>query len=61
MDFDQAKRTVIEAVGLALGDATEVTFKMELIGGASAIDSMKLVEICLSLEDSAEEFGFEFD
>jgi|TARA_B110000008_G_scaffold153415_1_gene154506 hypothetical protein len=32
-----------------------------LIGNGSVIDSMKLVELCLSLEDIAEELGFEFD
>jgi len=32
-----------------------------LIGNDSVIDSMKLVELCLSLEDIAEELGFEFD
>ena len=26
-----------------------------------AIDSMKLVEICIALEDKAEKMGFEFD
>ena len=32
-----------------------------LIGDNSVIDSMKLVELCLSLEDIAEKLGFEFD
>ena len=32
-----------------------------LIGNDSVIDSMKLVELCLALEDIAEELGFEFD
>jgi len=32
-----------------------------LIGGESALDSMKLVELCLTLEDHATELGFEFD
>jgi len=32
-----------------------------LIGNDSVIDSMKLVELCLSLEDIAESLGFEFD
>ena len=32
-----------------------------LIGNESIIDSMKLVELCLSLEDIAEDLGFEFD
>lgn len=34
---------------------------MPLIGGESALDSMKLVELCLALEDKAFDSGFEFD
>lgn len=32
-----------------------------LIGNESMLDSMSLVQLCLSLEDKAEEMGFEFD
>jgi len=32
-----------------------------LIGEGSILDSMKLVELCLSLEDKASDMGFEFD
>jgi len=32
-----------------------------LIGGEGLLDSMKLVELCLALEDKATELGFEFD
>ena len=32
-----------------------------LIGDSSLLDSMKLVELCLALEDRAAELGFEFD
>jgi acyl carrier protein len=38
-----------------------VSDSMELIGGDSVLDSMKLVELCLSLEDKASDIGFEFD
>ena len=34
---------------------------MQLIGGDALLDSMKLVEVCLLLEDLADEHGFEFD
>ena len=40
---------------------SEVTEEMKLIGGESLLDSMKLVKVCLALEDLAEENGFEFD
>ena len=39
----------------------EVSEEMELIGGDPLLDSMKLVEVCLALEDLADEYGFEFD
>lgn len=39
----------------------EVSENMPLIGGESALDSMKLVELCLALEDKALDSGFEFD
>lgn len=35
--------------------------EMALIGGDGLLDSMKLVELCLALEDKAAELGFEFD
>lgn len=38
-----------------------VTDDMPLIGGESVLDSMKLVELCLALEDMAADMGFEFD
>ena len=38
-----------------------VTDDMSLIGGEAVLDSMKLVELCLALEDKAAEIGFEFD
>ena len=38
-----------------------VTEDMPLIGGESLVDSMQLVELCLTLEDKASEMGFDFD
>ena len=43
------------------GIDTVVTEDMPLIGGDSALDSMRLVELCVALEDAAEEHNFEFD
>ena len=34
---------------------------MPLIGSESVLDSMKLVELCLALEDKAADMSFEFD
>ena len=39
----------------------DITNNMTLFGSDSALDSMKLVELCLALEDKASEIGFEFD
>jgi len=39
----------------------ELSEDTALIGGKSALDSMKLVELCLALEDKAADDDFEFD
>lgn len=41
--------------------AQEINDDTPLIGGESLLDSMKLVELCLTLEDKATDLGFEFD
>lgn len=46
---------------LAQEAGTPVTDTTPLIGDGSVLDSMRLVELCLSLEDLAGEHGFEFD
>ncbi|WP_211824724.1 hypothetical protein [Kistimonas asteriae] len=61
MNIDGAKKIVREAIATALEGKSEVSDSMQLIGGASLLDSMKLVEVCLALEDFADELGFEFD
>lgn len=61
MNTKQAKEIVISAISEALEGQAEVSEDTQLIGGESLLDSMKLVEVCLSLEDLADEYGFEFD
>ena len=64
MNIEQAEEIVITAISEALEDLedkAEVSDEMQLIGGESLLDSMKLVEVCLVLEDLADEHGFEFD
>ena len=61
MKISQAKEIVISAINDALEGNAEISEDMQLIGGASSLDSMKLVELCLALEDLADEHGFEFD
>lgn len=61
MNIEKAKDIVISVVKEALEAKTEVTDNMKLIGGESLLDSMKLVQVCLALEDIADDQGFEFD
>jgi acyl carrier protein len=46
---------LLEDKSISISDETP------LIGGGSVLDSMKLVELCLLLEDMASEHGFSFD
>ena len=61
MNIDQAKKIVISVISKILEGKSKITEDMQLIGGESLLDSMKLVEVCLALEDLADEHGFEFD
>ena len=61
MKIEQAKEIVISAINEALEGNAQISEDMQLIGGESLLDSMKLVEVCLALEDLADEHGFEFD
>ena len=61
MNIEKAKEIVICAINDALEGKAEITEEMQLIGGQSPLDSMQLIEVCLALEDLADEHGFEFD
>ena len=61
MNIKQAGEIVISAINDALDEKVEIKVDMKLIGGESLLDSMRLVEVCLTLEDVADEHGFEFD
>jgi len=66
MDINKAKSVVLDAIREALEDKGEdikkqITADMQLIGGESILDSMNLVQVCIYLEDYADENGFEFD
>jgi acyl carrier protein len=61
-DNNSVKVEVFKQIQILLEDQSiNVTDEMILIGGDSVLDSMKLVELCLALEDKAFEMGFEFD
>ena len=56
------RRAIFQIILDGIEDKTiQVTDNTPLIGDGSVLDSMKLVELCLTLEDFAEEKGFEFD
>ena len=61
---DAAAKLVIAFVRGAIADETAaaaITPETPLIGGEAALSSMKLVELCVALEDAAIDQGFEFD
>jgi acyl carrier protein len=61
-DTNSYKKIVFCAIEALVNDSSvDVGDDTPLIGDKSLLDSMKLVELCLSLEDKATELGFEFD
>lgn len=59
---EKIKKEVFTQIAALLdGDSKLVADDMPLIGSDGVLDSMKLVELCLALEDKATEFGFNFD
>jgi acyl carrier protein len=59
---NDVKAEVYDAIKALLEDKSLVVASdTPLIGGKSLLDSMKLVELCLALEDKATDLGFEFD
>lgn len=66
MNIEESKKLVIKSIQEALEEqekeiTEEITEHMQLIGGDSLLDSMNLVQVCINLEDYADEAGFEFD
>jgi len=59
---EEARAKVIEEVqSLVEINSSKISGDTPLIGSSSALDSMKLVQLCVNLEDLALEMGFEFD
>ena len=64
MNRDMAIELVTSTIknDLELNDmSSEISIETPIIGSNSPIDSMGLVQLCLSLEERAEELGFDFD
>ena len=60
-DNADIKNKIFSAIAALLENKTAVSESTPLIGDDRALDSMKLLELCLSLEDIATDLGFEFD
>jgi acyl carrier protein len=59
---DSVKKEVFNQISKLLEDKfLKITDDTELIGSDRVLDSMKLVELCLAIEDKAADMGFEFD
>ena len=64
MDSEEIFKTVLDVakeVHLDAEISENITKDTPLVGNASLLDSMALVQLCLALEDKAQEIGFEFD
>jgi acyl carrier protein len=60
--YNDVKNEVFDAIKALIEENSQIIIDdMPLIGSASLLDSMKLVELCLTLEDKATGLGFECD
>ena len=61
MNLKESKNIVIKTIVSILDEDIIVDDDTKLIGNNAILDSFKLVELCLSLEDQSNRLGFEFD
>jgi len=61
MNLNESKKIILKTVSKILNKKIKNTENLILIGKDSPFDSMKLVEVCVALEDIAEKKGFEFE
>ncbi|MDA7756645.1 hypothetical protein N8920_01980 [Opitutales bacterium] len=61
MNLKDSKNIVLACIVEITDDEIKPTDEMSLIGKDATLDSMKLVELCLALEDKAADLKFEFD
>ena len=61
MNLKDSKNIVPACIVEITDDEIKPTDEMSLIGKDATLDSMKLVELCLALEDKATDLKFEFD
>ena len=60
MEYTEAV-TIVRSKVEELAAKPNLAEDSQLLGDGSVMDSMKLVELCLALEDHASDVGFEFD
>jgi len=60
MNTKESQIIITKVISKIINKKLKISDDMKLIGTESPLDSMKLVEVCVSLEDIAEEHGFEF-
>ena len=61
MNLEDSKKFVLSCISEITDGEVAAAEDMHLIGREAGLDSMKLVELCLALEDKAVDLGFEFD
>ena len=61
MNIDNAKKVIKKEITKLTKNKKKINDQTKLIGSSSLIDSMKLVQLCLQLEDIAEKNQFTFD
>ena len=66
MDINEATEVVVKTIKLiikedSINNNIDLNSKTKLISEESILDSMGIVEVCVALEDFADEHGFEFD
>ena len=61
MNLEESKRIVRDCISEITDGDVKPSEQMNLIGKEASLDSMKLVELCLALEDKATDLEFEFD
>lgn len=61
MNLEDSKKFVQSCISEITDGEVDAAEEMHLIGKKAGLDSMKLVELCLALEDKAVDLGFEFD
>jgi vacuolar-type H+-ATPase catalytic subunit A/Vma1 len=57
----ETTKIILDIIQKTLNSKKPVKEESKLIGEESLLDSMKLIEVCIALEDFAQSQGFEFD